>query len=450
MKKDPENEIKTSEKNEDLESRTLPDIPEGKGAEENGSDIDSDESESKGNVSVKSNKTLDLIAKIGCVIIAFLIWFYVMASDSPTSEKTFQFVPVKLVNDSGMSVLSWSATVVDVTVKGKRSALNKITEEDIEAYIDVSDVTKAGRYKRSVEVNLPAGVSLAEVSPGNLTLEMDATTTMLIPVSLRVSDYMLEDGYELGENDAVLSVTEITVSGPENVLERIDSAQLTVQPGYITRSITYTGELVPVDADGNEITSNYLKMQTTEATVVIPVYKYATIPLEVSCKYGYFNESNSIITVSPSHITVKGEEDIVDSASWSYELDEKKITSDVTYTVDITLPHGLVNVDGTDTASISINHVNTSTKQLTVTDITVINPKELVYELSESNVVITVRGPSNLVSYITAASVHAQIDLSAQKNVSGYALIPITFNFDSIYDGSVYEIGSYSMSVRIT
>ena len=42
-----------------------------------------------GSLTIKRNKKLDIAARIGCVLVALVIWVYVMANDSPAAERTF-------------------------------------------------------------------------------------------------------------------------------------------------------------------------------------------------------------------------------------------------------------------------------------------------------------------------------------------------------------------------
>lgn len=409
-----------------------------------------DENRVNGEISVKRSKTVDLIAKIGCVLVAFVLWVYVMSTESTTYEQEFS-MPVEIENNSGLSVLSSSTAYAEIRVKGKKSVLSKLSATDLRAYVSLSAAEngEAGKYSVPVQFSLPSNITLSSYSPASVNVYLDNTTTTSVPIRVRVVDYMLEEGYELGESDITTSIGSVSVSGPAAELDNISCAQITVALGHVTRTVTCSGELELIDGNGNPVKSNYIKLMNSYATVTVPVYKYRTLPLDVTYKYGYYNDSNTSITVEPSSVTIKGEADLVDSASWSYEIDEKKIISDGNYSVKISLPDGVENVSGEDSASISISHTGMADKEITISEFNVINPGDLEYAVINDSLNITIRGNSSLVNFITEQSITASIDLSAQKNVSATVLVPVTVTFAGIYDGNVYELGSYSVSVRI-
>ena len=99
--------------------------------------------------SARSGRVIDFIAKILCPVIAFFLWFYAMSTDVVTLERDFT-VPVQYENEAalsertGWSVLSGKDSKIVVTLKGKRNIINKITEDDIFAFADVSGVESPG------------------------------------------------------------------------------------------------------------------------------------------------------------------------------------------------------------------------------------------------------------------------------------------------------------------
>jgi len=406
--------------------------------------------EENGNITVKKNKTADFIAKIGCVFVAFIIWFYVMSVENPMYEKEFYQIPINIINNGQLSVLSGSTSYIDITVKGKRSIVNKMTKENIDAFVDISSELAAGRHTVDVSINLPNGVNLVSSSPESVSLMLDNTSSISLPVQLKLTDYILDDGFELGESDATLSVNTVTVIGPASDLANLDCARLSVKLGHVTRSVTYRGSLELVDKSGNVVSNSYLSLQTKEASVTVPVYKYRTIPIKFNYKHGYFNDSNIKIVPTPSEILIKGEVDAVDKADWSYTINEKVIAGDGNYILNVDLPNDVINVDGISAINVNIALLNTSTKSIVIDKFNVINPNGLKYELQKENVSVLIRGETSLLNYITAASIKATIDLSSLKNVSGTILVPISFYFDGVYDQNVYELDSYSIPIKIT
>jgi Uncharacterized protein conserved in bacteria len=422
-----------------------PDLPEAN-SQGQPSDTAEQSSANEGSLTIKHSKKYDIIARVGCILVAFVIWIYVMANDSPTAERTFDSVAVQTTGSSSYSVLSGS-TDVSVTVKGRRGTLNQLDDDAVQAVADISGVTSPGWQSVTVNVTSPSGTTVSEFSPSSVLLYFGNPTTITVPVEISLNAYTLPENYQLGIGES--NPSEVTVTGPEDILLKIQSARVSISLGTISSSVTSKAPLTLVDKNGEAITSSFVKLQATEATVTIPVYKLAYLPLTVTYKYGYYNSSNVQITVSPETVLVRGESSAIDTAKWFYTVDEKLINGDGQYTVPITLTDGVSNASGTTEATLTIKHIGTTTKQVTLTDIAVINPDGLTYSLGVSSIVVTLRGPQAYLNYITEKNITATIDLSSFKNSTGSVIVPISISVPSGMADSVYELGAYTMAVTI-
>lgn len=147
------------------------------------------------------------LAKILCIVAAFVLWLYVMQVESPEFEHVVESVPVSLENasvlrdESGLSVYAGSGNKINVTVAGKKSIVTKLTADDISAYIDLSKVKDAGRHSLEVSVELPEDVTLVEDSLPNVTVYVDEKESISLPVSEKLVNFVLESPYEFGEID---------------------------------------------------------------------------------------------------------------------------------------------------------------------------------------------------------------------------------------------------------
>lgn len=399
-----------------------------------------------GSLTIKRNKKFDIAARIGCVLVAFVIWVYVMANDSPTAERTFESIPVQITGQGDYALISDIGNV-SVTIRGRRGQINQLDKSAIQAYVDISNVRSPGLQKVTVDVSVPSGTTLQSIAPASQLLYFGNTTTVSVPVDVHIAEYILPEGYVLDQ--PVCKPSEISVTGPEDVLARIKSARATIILGQVSGSVTSKAPLVLVDEDGSPVSSNYIKMQVNEATVDIPVSREIELPLTISYKYGYYNEGNVQITCSPQTILVRGEASAIENARWNYTIDEKSITGDGQFTIPITLSEGLTNVHDVKEATLTIKHIGTSTKQITITDFAVINPDNLDYTLLTNELHVTLRGTPTNLAFLSDKNVTATIDLSSFKNPSGSVMAPVTISVPQGLAHSVYEIGPYSMVVKL-
>lgn len=411
-----------------------------------------DELSQVGNLSVKRTRKEKILVFIGCFIAAFFFWYYAADHDTAIFDESFSSVPVEILNESGFSVLSGNGVTVDITVSGKRNVLKKLTKQDIRAFIDMSQVTAAGKYKLELQYELPNGVTLARSSTDSISIYCDNTTTVTVPVKVaKPGNFQLDHIYEMGTADITTDITEVIVTGPETVVTSVEAALLRVDLGnrVVDSTFTYSGEVVLVDANGSEVSNSYIKTNVTAVTANIPVYKYRDVPITVKYRYGYFNSENVTVTAEPSTVRIKGDAEAVDSVILEYEIDEKKITSDTSYTVTVALPEGVKNIDSVSSAVVSVKLNGISSKAISVYNISVTNPDGLAYEPVTGPINITVRGDTTLLGRLSSVNVTAVVDLSFRGTVSGAVMVPVTFVFSSQFEGKVYEVGTYSVSVRI-
>ena len=409
---------------------------------------------SKGDYQVKESRNEKLIAKILCVLAAIILWFYVVMTDTTTDEKVFSGISVDIrgrdrIEDTlGLTIISGYDLTVDVTVKGPRVDINRLTVDDVKAYIDMKTVDGAGEYTLPIRTSLPNGITAGSLSANYMTVYVDKRTTISVPVKI-VTSQVIEADFTMGTPEP--SIETVNVSGPEEVLRTIDHAEASFDLGRVSKTLISTGKLTLVDANGNEINDPYVRLQTSEVTVRFPVYIYRDFDLKVDTKYGYYDSTNSRITISPASIQVRGDPDVIssmDSVSLG-QIDEKKITGDETKTMAIMLPDGVENLSGTTTATVTITQIGTTTKKLNVTDINVVNPNGLEYTLERNSLTVTFRGTKTMLDMLSSRNVSLTLDLGYLNKTSGTVSVPVTVNVQSTLSGKVYEIGDYSMNVTI-
>lgn len=410
--------------------------------------------ENSGDYQVKSNKYENLIAKILCVLAAVVLWFYVVGTDTNIGETTVSNIPVdirgldRIEEDLGLSIISGYDCVIDVTVRGSKSSINRLNVEDVSAYVDASAITEAGEYTLEVYTTVPNGYTMGGKSVNYISVYVDQRTSVSVPVVVEPS-FTIESAYTLGTPEP--SIEMVNVSGPAEELEKIAGAKVSLDLGRVTKTLTATGKLVLVDRNGAPITNPYVRMKTSEVTVRIPVYTTKVIPLAVDYKYGYYNDSNVNVKLTPASITIKGEPDELEKIESLVvlQLDEKKITGDATLSATIMLPEDVENMSGFRTADVAISHKNTETREIVVPSLTVVNPNNLNYSMETDSINVTFRGPRSLVSLLNKNNVTATVDLGYLNNASGTVSVPVTISVASVLVGSVYEIGEYKMDVTI-
>ncbi len=416
-----------------------------------------DGEESEDGINKKKKKPLDIFPRIVCVLLALIIWFYVMQVDREDYEEEFSAVEVVLTNTSilenerNLYVYSGYGFTVDVTVNGKKSVINKYSSDDISVTADLKDITEAGEYKIPISVTLPAGLSLAQTDFSDITVYVDEKKSETFKIKAKVSGANYSNEFEYGE--LTTEYDTVIVTGPKNVIDSIDYAIVDVDfssLGIISETTSSVRTLGLVDKDGNTVSNPYLKLSRNEVKVTLPVYTEKEVPLSVSYMYGYFNEKNVEITITPETVRVKGDPAALSSLETLNvtQIDETAVTGDTTsvYTLADT---DYYSVLGDRNVTVSIKHVGTLVKTYSVDTISV-DAGSNTYELLTESVDVTLRGSAVALSNIEAGDISLKADISEySKDYSGVIKADLKVSIRSNYGDGVYEVGSYTAQIKV-
>ena len=98
----------------------------------------------------------NLKTKVLSVIVAIILWSFVISTVNPPTSKKFQDVPVTLVNmesltDRGLVIVSPKYTTIQLELTGKRNIMYGVKQSDIRASIDVKGY---GEGTHTLPINL--------------------------------------------------------------------------------------------------------------------------------------------------------------------------------------------------------------------------------------------------------------------------------------------------------
>ena len=403
-------------------------------------------------------RSFNLIPKLVCFLLAFVFWIYVMQVDSPDNEEVFEDIPVTvsgitaLENERNLSIFSGYDTLIDITVKGKKSDISKYSSEDIVATVDVSKIEQSGMYNLELYFDLPSDLTFVKSSSSELNIFVDKRITANVSVFPQLRSYTFDPSkYSLGT--VVCDTDLISVTGPESVIKEINHAAVEVNFGgaELEHSETRDGNIVLKNQNNEQIASKYLKFSKNTVQVTVPVYTYENIPLRAIGKYGYYNKNNSKITVSPETVRVKGEAAILDTIDHIdiTTIDEKNFSESTEIIADITLPENVFPVEGQPTvATVSIELKGMTEKTFICKNIVIKNASDKdKFTLIDKSVTVTVLGDAKALNGLTADDITVTVDLSKYADAEGVIYPTATITFDN-ENGIVYEIGTYSVKLK--
>ncbi len=403
--------------------------------------------------SSRKEKIFSLAAKIMAVVVAFFIWMYAVGTDSTLQEKNVTGNVIDVVGvASGFSVIYGNGETADVTIKGRYADVVNVDTDDVEVYVDAVGITEAGMYTLPVFAKIDNGLTLMSVYPEQITVYISVNQKKQIPVKVKATDYQIPSGCTL--HSEVSGTGYITVEGPVDVLEKISYAQATVSPGVIESSVTIVSPVILYTSDDQEYSSPYVKSSASEVTVKVTVLKEKEIPLAVATKYGYYNDKNTQITLTPPSIVIRGEIDVIDSIDKLTVLtvDETAISDDTVIKANVTLPSGVEDISGVEDVEVQIKHTGSvvksfviSRENVTFTDL----PENIECNIVTASLKVYVRidRDSKYINTVTDEDISVSLNLADITEFDGRYNVEADVKLNMPMGSGAYLLGDYYLPV---
>lgn len=407
----------------------------------------------------KHAKQTDIIIRILCVAVAFVMWIYVMMVESPEHEETFSHITVELVNtenlgsERDLAIYNGYGTMIDVTLSGKKSVLTKLRESDIIATADVSTISgDGGRYNCKINVDVPAGCQVVGMSQETVSVYLDKASQISVVLSEQRENTNLPEGAFTGTIE--FPVDMINVTGPSNVLAKINKAIVVLDLSGVTKTTTITEAVKLYDRNNNEIISPYIDYYPKSVTVEVPVYKKVTVNLDAFFKYGFLGYDNTTVTIDPAVVEVTGDVETINMGGLiePIELDEKlHFSGNRCYrSFELEAVDGVeLSTDSVTVTAIVDNTIRTRSVTVPGVNIMATGAKPGVqYAFNRDPVTIKLMGTMEALTAIVPEDIILILDLSPYSGSnSGTVRVKAEVRIDSPVKDQVLEIGTYTVDV---
>ena len=127
----------------------------------------------------------NLPAKILALLVAVVLWLYVMNDQNPAIEGNYT-VPVTIENAPDGYQINAAADTVTIRVRGARSLFVAADRSDFHASVRLSDFVE-GEKAYTVETSIPYGFELVSVSPDKISVTLDRIVQKTFKAELTAS-----------------------------------------------------------------------------------------------------------------------------------------------------------------------------------------------------------------------------------------------------------------------
>lgn len=365
----------------------------------------------------------NLSLKIASVIVAFLFWLVIINITDPTTSKTFYNIPVKILNENVITSANQVYEIVDgdtvrVTVKGKRSFVETLSENDFTATADLAELSKVNAVNINVKLKRESNSSV-DVDWDNAVLKVSLEKRVTQKFKVQVEhEGELSENYVLGEMVAKPNIVEVSCG--ESKFKKIDHVGVMVTLNG--ESEDFEAEYSPIlyDAEGDALDDGNVTFSNDSIRVSTEVRATKKVPIFVTTTGTPANGYKLLQTdYKPESIRVTGpnaelEQEIAIKIPVSVKGAKKDVEKEIS--LQEYLPNHIEIVDDVTTISVrcEIEKDGERTFTLSPTDIAVKNlPRNSTMEFDSSidKYKVTVQGDEKELSNLKIADLGAYVDL---------------------------------------
>lgn len=300
-------------------------------------------------------------------VLGVAVWVSAVSSADPDEQRPPLSIPLEIVGqDPGLIRTNEIPSTVDVTIRAPQSVweLLETQENAVRAILDVSSLS-AGEHNVDVQIQValrPTQIVL--VNPTTIPIKLETLSHQTLPVRLLLSGQPAA-GYKAGE--ATWEVKDVTISGPESVVEAAIRARAVVNLEGVRETINESIPIQIIDSKNEILRGLTVSPETTAVSVPVSLeggYRDVAVKVVVrgQVAIGYRLEN---ISVFPPVITVFSDDPaLVNALPGVVEtepLDLQDGKADISTRLALDLPEN-ITIQGAETVQVqvSISPIQTS------------------------------------------------------------------------------------------
>ena len=350
---------------------------------------------------LKNNKVNMALA----LVMAIVLWTYVLASDNQASTNTLRNIPISFANeetllDNDLVVLQTERDTVSITFSGQRTALNKVKAESFKVVADLEGLKK-GENVVQLRVLGPDNVTVESMSAQKITVTIDD----LIRVKKPVEPVIINQSSDESEPYIVqVSQDAVRVEGAATLVNKVEKLMAYVDAEKVQNEMkALTIELMPVDKDGKQVEGVSLENDKVSVTTVMLNKK--TVPLSVPI-IGQDHDGLEISYQVPKTITIKGTDAAlakIDAVTCE-TVDLSKVYDDAEITLRPMLSDGVTTATDSETllCQVTVKGAETATFEFSESDIVIEDVTEgLVPVINDCIIQVVASGKTSVIEGLT-------------------------------------------------
>lgn len=289
--------------------------------------------------------------KAASLVLAILFWLWVTSTSPSQVLNPNETLTLSVVakNVPANHVVMTKIPPVRVKLEGYNPSVNV---NELFAYVDLGD-SIPGEHEYEVKMNPIPNITVADISPRMITLEIDTVEERVFPVSVELLGEPAE-GSQLG--NPIIKPNVVNVRGPSSLLNQVDKVLAELNIARVNQTVQVSQPLVFRNADGLPIYGPDPSVETITASpntvdIIVPIISKGMeskrVPLSVS-RTGEPAEGMEVrsVTILPDGVQIYGSaEDLTKLEVLNIgSVDISGITETTTFEISsdrVSLPAGL-------------------------------------------------------------------------------------------------------------
>ena len=272
--------------------------------------------------------------KIASVVFAIILWGFVMTEINPPKEKEFKSLDLKYQNTNSLSEkgltikgsLEDILDKVDITVEADPDYLYLVTQENINAYVDLSVINRSGEQSVAIKAASSIG-TVVDISPRTVMLNVEDYITRTVPVAYEFKN-LPDDSYYVSQ--PVITPESVEIKGARSFVEQVSSAVCYIDMHEVTEDIKESIALVLRDEEGDILDPVAYNEEIPTVIVDVVVLPQKRVPINLKgAIVGLEDVAEGFIVTNyyaePTTVLVAAEQSILDTI-----LDVQVETIDIT------------------------------------------------------------------------------------------------------------------------
>ena len=359
------------------------------------------------------------------------VWVSAVSGADPNEVRAYPNpIPLEVVGqDPSLVLINEIPSTVQVTLRAPHSVWEILTARDdaIRATLDLSGLS-SGNHVLPVKLMVSARpYQIVLANPATVSVDLESLSSQTFPLVLSLSGQPAA-GYQAG--DATMDLTEVSISGPESIVDRAERARVLINLDGVRESIDESLPIEIVDAENMPLQG--LTINPESVRVSIPISQqggFRDVAVKVIVQgqqaAGYRIEN---ISVFPPVVTVFADNpEIVNELPGVVEtlpLDLQDRNEDISTRLSLNLPENITLVGAqTVQVQVSISPIQTSVTLLNQPIDVIGLPEGLSAQVFPQAVDVIISGPVPVLEVLASQDITVSVDVSGHE-IGVYQLEP--------------------------